>query len=295
MRHFSFAFLLLFCFSAVCGQVADSLSVDDLLASGKKMERELRYAEALCVYQQCAERDIASTLGLADVAERTYRRILLRDTANFYARYRLARLYASQENYRRAIAEYERLYVADTTSARPVLGKLIGDCYAQIDSTYLAAVYYNESFAENPQDAAVANSLAFTLLSLGGAHLTFLPTVFDRALQYHPDNKPLLRHKAIYFYMTKDYARADTVYSHLLALGDSSWMTLKYAGASRYLADKKLEAVPLLEKAYARDTSELMDEVPVNTDEVKSNQQVIELILDRQEHLMEQALEARSR
>lgn len=101
MRHFSFAFLLLFCFSAVCGQVADSLSVDDLLASGKKMERELRYAEALCVYQQCAERDtanldaalsladVASTLGLADVAERTYRRILLRDTANFYARYRL--------------------------------------------------------------------------------------------------------------------------------------------------------------------------------------------------------------
>lgn len=147
MRHFSFAFLLLFCFSAVCGQVADSLSVDDLLASGKKMERELHYAEALCVYQQCAERDtanldaalsladVASTLGLADVAERTYRRILLRDTANFYARYRLARLYASQENYRRAIAEYERLYVADTTSARPVLGKLIGDCYAQIDST----------------------------------------------------------------------------------------------------------------------------------------------------------------
>ena len=54
MRHFSFAFLLLFCFSAVCGQVADSLSVDDLLASGKKMERELRYAEALRVYQQCA-------------------------------------------------------------------------------------------------------------------------------------------------------------------------------------------------------------------------------------------------
>lgn len=269
MRHFSFAFLLLFCFSAVCGQVADSLSVDDLLASGKKMERELRYAEALRVYQQCAERDtanldaalsladVASTLGLADVAERTYRRILLRDTANFYARYRLARLYASQENYRQAIAEYERLYVADTTSARPVLGKLIGDCYAQIDSTYLAAVYYNESFAENPQDAAVANSLAFTLLSLGGAHLTFLPTVFDRALQYHPDNKPLLRHKAIYFYMTKDYARADTVYSHLLALGDSSWMTLKYAGASRYLADKKLEAVPLLEKAYARDTSDV--------------------------------------
>lgn len=85
------------------------------------MERELRYAEALRVYQQCAERDtanldaalsladVASTLGLADVAERTYRRILLRDTANFYARYRLARLYASQENYRRAIAEYERL------------------------------------------------------------------------------------------------------------------------------------------------------------------------------------------
>ena len=88
------------------------------------MERELRYAEALCVYQQCAERDtanldaalsladVASTLGLSDVAERNYHRILLRDTANFYARYRLARLYASQENYRRAIAEYERLYDA---------------------------------------------------------------------------------------------------------------------------------------------------------------------------------------
>lgn len=129
MRHFGFTFLLLFCFSAVFGQVADSFSVDDLLASGKKMERELRYAEALGIYQQCAERDtadldalasladVASTLGQADLAERSYRRILQRDTANFYARYRLARLYASQENFRKAIAEYETLYVADTTSS----------------------------------------------------------------------------------------------------------------------------------------------------------------------------------
>lgn len=187
MRYFGFIFSLLCCVNAVFGQVADSLSVDDLLASGKKMEQELRYAEALGIYQQCFAKDtanldaalsladVASTLGMADVAERNYRRILLRDTVNFYARYRLARLYASQENYRKAIAEYETLYLADTTSSRPVLGKLIGDCYAQIDSTYLAAVYYNESFEANPADAAVDNSLAYTLLTLGGAHLAFLP------------------------------------------------------------------------------------------------------------------------
>ena len=57
--------------------------------------------------------------------------------------------------------------------------------------------------------------------------------------------------------MNRDYSRSDSLYSHLLAQGDSSFLTIKYGGASKYYAGRQLDAIPLLELAYARDTTDV--------------------------------------
>jgi len=58
-------------------------------------------------------------------------------------------------------------------------------------------------------------------------------------------------------YMTKDYKQADSVYTGLLADGDSSFLNLKYAGAARYMSGHALDGVELLEKAYEIDSTDV--------------------------------------
>ena len=57
--------------------------------------------------------------------------------------------------------------------------------------------------------------------------------------------------------MNRDYSRSDSLYSHLLAQGDSSFLTIKYGGASKYYAGRQLDAIPLLELAYVQDTTDV--------------------------------------
>ena len=60
--------------------------------------------------------------------------------------------------------------------------------------------------------------------------------ICDTALIYNPGNRQLLRSKALGLYMAKQFAQADSIYSGLLADGDSTYLTLKYGGASKYYA-----------------------------------------------------------
>ena len=57
--------------------------------------------------------------------------------------------------------------------------------------------------------------------------------------------------------MTKDYKQADTIYTSLLADGDSSFLNLKYAGAARYMSGHALDGVELLEKAFEIDSTDV--------------------------------------
>lgn len=47
--------------------------------------------------------------------------------------------------------------------------------------------------------------------------------VCDTALFYNPDNSQIRQSKGMALYMTKDYKQADSVYTGLLADGDSSF------------------------------------------------------------------------
>ena len=57
--------------------------------------------------------------------------------------------------------------------------------------------------------------------------------------------------------MNKNYEEADSIYEVLLAEKDSSFFTLKYGGAARYLSERAFDAIPLLEKAYLKDTADV--------------------------------------
>ena len=116
--------------------------------------------------------------------------------------------------------------------------------------------YYNKmGYKYCTENVRVASSLINTLLRMGDGQGAL--QVCDTALFYNPDNSQIRQSKGMALYMTKDYKQADSVYTGLLADGDSSFLNLKYAGAARYMSGHALDGVELLEKAYEIDSTDV--------------------------------------
>ena len=247
----------------------DTLDYANLSAVGQAYEGMLRYKEAYRIYERCLSMDssrvdalnslarTAMSLGKMRVAEDCFQKTLAMDSANFYANYQLARVYALQGNYEQAIGQYLVLNRLDTTFVNPIVYNNMADCYQRLNDIPSAALCYLKAYQANKENAGIANSLVTCLLRLGKENIGSALAICDTALYYNPENRVLQRNKAIALYMNRDYSRADSLYSHLLAQGDSSFLTIKYGGASKYYVGRQLDAIPLLEMAYVKDTTDV--------------------------------------
>ena len=247
----------------------DTLDYANLSAVGQAYEGLLRYKEAYRIYERCLSMDssrvdalnslarTAMSLGKMRVAEDCFQKTLAMDSANFYANYQLARVYALQGDYEQAIGQYLVLNRLDTTFVNPIVYNNMADCYQRLNDIPSAALCYLKAYQANKENAGIANSLVTCLLRLGKENIGSALAICDTALYYNPENRVLQRNKAIALYMNRDYSRADSLYSHLLAQGDSSFLTIKYGGASKYYAGRQLDAIPLLEMAYVKDTTDV--------------------------------------
>ncbi|MDH6341830.1 tetratricopeptide (TPR) repeat protein [Parabacteroides sp. PFB2-12] len=251
---------------------AETLSATDstytnLQAIGQAYEGLLRYPEAYRHYSMCLQMDttnvdmrntlgrMAVNMGRAKDAEHYFNSVLQVDTANFYANYQIARLHQQLGEYEAAIEKYEFLLMNDETN--PVLLRSMGDCYTQMGDLQPAEACYHLAYQYNKENASLASALINTMLRIGGESAHFALTVCDTALYYNPNNRQLERNKAMTLYMNKLYPEADSLYTQLLVEGDSTFLTLKYAGVSRYYAGQFMNAIEPLQEAYAADTTQI--------------------------------------
>lgn len=251
-------------------QYADSLTSADstyqvMSALGQAYEGLLRYREAYNYYQYCLGTDTSNidmlntvartalNLGRGKDAERFFSKVLETDSLNFYANYQLGRLYQQLGEYDNAIEKY--YYLLEQDEDNSALQKNIGDCYARMEDWASAASSYYFAFDNNRENAALASAAVNSLLRVGGPFIDEALAVCDTALLYSPDSRLLRQNKALILYMCKRYTEADTLYSSLMAEGDSTYLTIKYGGASKYYAGLYLPSVDILEIAYEMDTT----------------------------------------
>ncbi|MDR1408480.1 MAG: hypothetical protein LBJ23_10635 [Tannerella sp.] len=250
--------------SAAHLQAADSTDLHTMYAVGQAYEGLLRYREAYRCYLHCltlgddapadllnAAARMAANMGMQDEAETYFHRALAIDSVDFYANYQLARLYFQAGEYAKASGHY--MFLAGENPDNPVLLRGLGDCFNRMNLLTPAAECYMQAFALNRENAGLASALVNTLLIMGQAPEAL--SVCDTALAYNPGHRLLLQNRAMALFSAREYARADSTYSLLMARGDSSYMTVKYGGFARYYADNFLDAIVPLEKAYALDTA----------------------------------------
>lgn len=248
---------------------ADSADYATMSAIGQAYEGMLRYKDAYACYLRCYRMDttsddalgavarMAMNIGKASVAQDCFHKILRNDSTDFFANYQLGRLYAQLGDYENAVRRFDILRNQDTTTVNPVIYRNIADCYLKMNAIDIATIRYYQAYNANRENAGLAGALINCLFRLGGPNVESAIQICDTALYYNPGNRFLTGNKALAYYMNKQYERADSIYEILLAEKDSSFQTLKYGGASRYLSGRAFDAVPLLEKAYERDTADV--------------------------------------
>ncbi len=234
-------------------------------AIAQAYEGMLKYREALNYYQYCLSMDTtnidilnalartATNLGKATEAELYFHKVLENDSTNFYANYQLGRLYYQLGNYDKAIKKYEYLITNDETNT--TLLKNVGDCYIKVGDGMSAIAAYFLAYEHNKENVGLASTLVNVLLQVGGDEILNAIAVCDTALHYNPGNRLIRQNKGMALYMNKQYAEADTLYSQLIAEGDSSYLTVKYGGTSKYYAGQYMNAIEPLEIAYEMDTT----------------------------------------
>lgn len=244
---------------------ADSADTGKMYALALAYEGLLMYPEALKCFRHCYERDTTdadllnalarteTNLGRSAAAEQYYKQALAADSTSFFANYQLARLYFQTEAIAEALEKYS--FLLSRYPDNPTLLSAIGDCHTRAGNLDAAASSYWQAFEANPGNPAPANALINTLLRIGGEAAKAALEICDTALLYNPGNLSLRRNKAMALFVNKKYAQADTLYSSLLAGGDSIPLTVAYGGFSRYYAGQYLNAIELLERTYRQDSS----------------------------------------
>ena len=236
--------------------LADSSNYEIMNAIGQAYEGMLRYQKAYDYYRLCFSMDTtnldilnilartATNLGRAEDAERYFHQVLSADSSNFYANYQLARLYFQLGEYEKAVDAYEKLQAQN--------------CYTRMEQYPSATTAYFQAYNLNRENAGLAVALVNSLYRMGASSPDYISegiAICDTALFYNPGNRQLLRSKGLGLYIVKQFVQADSVYSSLLADGDSTYLTLKYGGASKYYAGLYMPSVDILDMAYEQDTT----------------------------------------
>ena len=215
---------------------ADSASYTTMSAIGQAYEGLFRYKEAYTCFQYCLSMDTtnvdalnalaraAINYGKITEAKRCYGKVLESDSLNFYANNQLARLYYQLGDYDKSMDHYRTL--ASYESDNPTILAGLADCHMKKGgmNMLIALELYTRAMEINPENIRVASSLINSLLWKGDGKTAL--QVCDTALYYNPDNRQIRQSQGMALYMTKNYLKADTVYSDLLAEGDSSFIKI---------------------------------------------------------------------
>lgn len=242
----------------------DSADYQTMNAVAQAYEGMLKYREAYSCFRLCLAMDTSNTdvlnslarmatnLGKASDAERYYTRVLEADSTDFYANFQLGRLYYQLGNYAKAADKYE--YLLQSDEQNPTLLRNAGDCHLKAGDILPAIGAYFLAYEHNKENAGLASTLVNTLL-LYAPEMADVVQICDTALYYNPGNRLIRQNKAMALFQKKQYTAADTIYSELLAEGDSSLLTIRYGGFSAYNAGQYLRSVELLEIAHKQDTA----------------------------------------
>jgi tetratricopeptide (TPR) repeat protein len=243
----------------------DSTSTKNWQMLGRIWENRMQFDSALVAYNNAIAVDsscikckqdkarVLASLGKNTSALRLYQKILKNDTTNVSVRSQYARMLRKDGQFAKAFHQFDYLLLADSLNS--YLWEQLGDCAMRIDSIAIGLKAYNKSFELNPANMPLAIKLINGFIKVEVPPMFIMPFA-DIAHKQDSTYVPIIRTKGYLYFLSEGYHEAEEWLEKSNALGDSSRFTHKFLGISKYHVGKYLSATEILEKAFAKDTSD---------------------------------------
>lgn len=259
MEHYQYTAAL----QVIAQSNSDSLPAETLYLKAKALNNLSRFPEAIVCLERLYREDssgIRVALDLATCyksvnnpgkAHEIYQETLRRHPGNTYINQLLADSYMNASQYLPACRHYLAACSDDTTT---FLLKQTGTCYEKLMMTDSAIHYYQRAMARDPDDYQPF----FRLANLYKNRRQYDPgiAVADSFLSRHPDNPDINRLSGYMHYLNQDFIRSVERFQQCLNQGDTTEFADKYMGYSYFKMNDFANAIPCLERIFARDSSD---------------------------------------
>lgn len=230
----------------------------------KASEGVMRYNDAYRYARQWYEQDttnrearlsvarLSNLAGHKTEALRIYEQLSREDSLDFSVNYALGRLYQQTDKTGSALEVYQRQLSVDSTNV--TLLTLIGDCFMEMKLVSPALSYYGKAFYKDVQNASLAvkaTNAVLTNKEYIPYYADFLSHMLSVAISRAPESVNLRQTLGVLKYTDKRYDESRKIFAELRERGDSSRITLKYAGLTEFQLENFRKALPWLRKAYA--------------------------------------------
>ena len=202
---------------------------------------------------------IATKAGLTREAVGYLQEAVADEPDDFYLRYKLAEAYHTAGDYPNGSDACNDLL--DRKYNTPQVWLLMGQCSQAMGLTEAALSQYQEAWRQNPTNRAFALKYLNLMMSQRGIDKGYIVQgliICDSVLTYNTNDPDISLAKGLLLYRTTGYEQADSVFSNLLEKGDSLPALVRYGGMARVHIGRNLDAVPLLDIAYERDTTDFL-------------------------------------
>lgn len=171
--------------------------------------------------------------------------ILALDSSDYETHVNYGLLSLRTGKYDKALEMFQALFQADSSNA--FVNKQIGLIYYNIGNNDQAAYYFEKSLASNPEDITLLQNLVNVSLNRKSYEMGM--KYCDLGVQADSANLFFIRNKAYLYFLEQNLDESYAWFSTVLAMGDSTPFTCKYAGITFHKLEMHGKAVPLLEKA----------------------------------------------
>jgi len=230
-----------------------------------------QYSESLSLFDLYYQREPAQTYTLNDMARvaiksgRTNEAVSYLEKAvtvepdDFYLRYKLAEAYHTAGDYPNGSDACNDLL--DRGYNTPDVWTLMGQCTQAMGLTQFALSHYEEAWRQNPFNRSSALKYLNLMMAQRGIDDGYIfqgLAMCDSVLIYNANDPDITLAKGLLLYRSTGYEGADRIFDQLLEQGDSLPAIVRYGGMTRVHIGRNLDAIPLLEMAYERDSTDFL-------------------------------------
>ncbi len=235
-------------------------TAENLLSKAECYEKLYNFSDAFAVYEQLLQvnpDDLELVITAAECAtqagktEQALKYWIMADELvpdNLFFQTKKSMAYYRNGNWQEMIESAQTVFKSDSV---PVLLRMTGDAYQNLNDPIWANYFYTKAYHKNPADHLSLSRICEYFYAMGEDGYDTVVVMTEKYLnEINPNQKTIGQLNGMANYSSGEFDKAIERLKANVELGDSSYTTTYFLGMSNYAKSWHYEAVKWLNKAY---------------------------------------------